>query len=313
MTYIPRPKSAAAWMAATWFILATATGVHPLAGVASGAELRSVLERPEDQSVYEGFTEPEHQIMIAANETGVLESVAVKVGDRVRTGQLIATLDNDLQASAVEIATYQAAMTGERDAASAEAGLNQSRVEQLRKLFKDGMARPDELARAETDLRISMARFAAAEEQWQLRQLELRRYQLQLDRREVRSPMDGVIADVVRKPGEYLSPGEPSVAKLLAVGRIIAVFNIPVEETSSIQIGAPVRIFLRSTSMSIDSTIASIAPAIEGESGTVQVRVTLDNVDGRLMAGDRCTLKFLPPGTPAVARIRNRPDAKVQR
>lgn len=313
MTFNPRPKSAAAWMAVTMSMLAITAGMQSLGGMVSAAELRSVLERPENMSVYEGVTEPEHQILIAAIETGVLESIDVKVGDRVRAGQLIATLEDDLQVSAVEIATFQAKMTGERDAASAEAAMNQSRTEQLRTLFEKGMARPDELTRAETDLRISVARFAAAEEQWQLRQLELRRYQLQLDRRQVRSPMDGVIAEVVRKPGEYLSPGEPSVAELLVVGRIVCVFNIPVEETTSIQIGAPVRIFLRSTSMTIDSTIASIAPAIEGESGTVQVRVMLDNVDGRLLAGDRCTLKFLPPGTPAVARGRNRTDAKVQR
>lgn len=313
MTFHPRSNSVSTWMAVTWSMLAIAIAVPALTGVASAAEMRSVLERSEDQSVYEGFTEPEHQIMIAADEAGVLKSIDVKVGDRVRAGQLIATLDDELQASAVEIATYQAFMTGERDAAGAEAELNQARVEQLRTLSRNGMARPDELARAETDLRIAMARFAAAQEQWQLRQLELRRFELQLTRRQVLAPMDGVIADVVRKPGEFLSPGEPSVAKLLAVTRIVAVFNIPVEETASIQIGAPVRIFLRSTSMSIDSTVASIAPAIEGESGTVQIRVTLDNTDGRLLAGDRCTLRFLPPGTTTVAGNRNRSDAKVRR
>jgi RND family efflux transporter MFP subunit len=302
----PHPFRVAAAMAASMTMTFTAMTFH-----VSGAEARSVLERAENQSVYEGFTEPEHQIFIAANEIGVLESVEVEVGDRVRAGQVIATVDDDLQASAVEIATYQATMTGERDATRAEVELTESRAESLRNLFQTGMARPDELARAETDFRIAMARYAAAEEQLQLRQLELRRYQIQLDRRKVRSPMDGVIAKVVRKPGEYLSPGEPSVAELLVVGRIIAVFNIPVEETASIQAGAPVRIFLRSTSMSIQSTIASIAPAINGESGTVQVRVVLDNVDGRLLAGDRCTLKFLPPGSSTVARKRN--SGEVQR
>ncbi len=288
-------RMVAAWM----FALSTP------AMTARAAEMRSVLERPADQSVYEGFTEPEHDILVAANDVGVLKSITVVVGERVRAGQVIATLDDDLQASAVQIAAFQATMTGERDAANAEIQLHQNRFESLKALYRDGMARPDEIARAETDLRVANARYAAAQEQHQLRQLELVRYRLQLERRNVRSPMDGVISEIVRKPGEYLSPGEPTVAHLLVVGRIIAVFNIPVEETMTVQIGAPVRIFLRSTSMSIDSTIASIAPEIEGESGTVQVRVVLDNVDGRLLAGDRCTLKFLPPGTPAVARVRD--------
>jgi multidrug efflux pump subunit AcrA (membrane-fusion protein) len=53
------------------------------------------------------------------------------------------------------------------------------------------------------------------------------------------------------------------------------------------------RIFLRSSSKTVRAPITSIAPNIDGESGTVQVRVELDNVAGDLLSGDRCTLQFL--------------------
>ncbi|TWU49813.1 efflux RND transporter periplasmic adaptor subunit [Rubripirellula reticaptiva] len=264
------------------------------------AEMQSVLVRTPSQDLYEGLIEPKHTIMIAASEVGLLESLDVEVGDRVSAGEVVARLDDAMQQSAVRIATLQSLMTGERDATKAELDFSQSRAQKLRPLAANGMARPDELARAETELRVSAARYAAAEEQFQLRQLELQRYQLQLERRRVRSPMAGVISRVLRKPGEFISPGEPSVVQMLVVDQLIAVFNIPVEDTPEIRVGAPVRIFLRSTSTKVDAAVTSLAPEIEGESGTLQVRVELDNAEGRMLAGDRCTLRFLPDNASTV-------------
>jgi multidrug efflux pump subunit AcrA (membrane-fusion protein) len=159
------------------------------------------------------------------------------------------------------------------------------------------MARPDELVRAETDLRIATARFVAAQEQLALRELELDRYKLQLERRKIRVPMDGVISEVFHKPGEYLTPGDPAVVRLLVMDKLFGVFNIPVEDTAFIKVGSPVKVYLRSTSKTLEATITSIAPDIDGESGTVQVRVELDNTDRRLLSGDRCTLRLASEAT----------------
>ena len=125
--------------------------------------------------IYEGFTESKHDIMVAAMELGRIESIDVEAGDVVRAGQVIGKLEDALQAESVKLARLQAAMTGELNATKAEVDLNRSRAEQLRILADDGMARPDELVRAEADLRIATARHAAAIEQSEQRKVELRR------------------------------------------------------------------------------------------------------------------------------------------
>lgn len=242
--------------------------------------------------IYEGFTEPRHNIMVAAAEIGRLDAVHVAVGDRVVAGQVIGQLEDALQAASVEIAELQAVMTGEWDAAKAEAELNRGRAGQLRRLASEGMARPDETQRAEVDLQISLARQLSAEEQLRLRGLELKRYRLQLERRKIRSPMDGVISEVFHQAGEYVTPGEPAVVRLLVMDTIDAVFNVPVEDVAGIKPGTPVEVYLRSSSVTLDAHISVIAPDIDGESGTVEVRVQLDNGDGRLLVGDRCTLQL---------------------
>jgi len=242
--------------------------------------------------IYEGFTEPKHSIMVAASEIGRLKSVDADIGDRVTAGQVIGQLEDSLQASSVEIAKLHTEMVGELTATEAEAELHQIRTKKLRKLAADGMARPDELVRAETDLRIALGRLAAAKEQLQLRKLELARYRVQLERRKIRVPLDGVVSEVFRQPGEYITPSDPSIVRLLVIDKLYAVFSIPVEDTIGIKVGSPAKVILRSTAKTIDAAISSIAPAIDGESGTVQVRIVLDNPKGTLLPGDRCTLRL---------------------
>ncbi|GAA5505193.1 hypothetical protein Rcae01_00634 [Novipirellula caenicola] len=244
--------------------------------------------------VYDGFTEPQHDIMVAAAEVGLLLSMEVELGDSVEAGQVIGRLDDEVQSSAVKLAEMQANMRGNEDAVRVEAELQRQRVGMVRALAAKDMARPDELRRTEADLEIAEARLVAAKEQSHLRRLELERYQLQLERRKIVAPVGGVIAELFREPGEYVSPSDPVIARLLVMDRLIGVFNVPAEEIGRLSIGTPARVFLRSNGKTIDTKISSIAPDIDGESGTVQVRVELNNREHDLRAGDRCTLSILP-------------------
>jgi RND family efflux transporter MFP subunit len=245
-----------------------------------------------NQSVYEGFTEPRFDIMVAATEIGRLEEVLVEPGDRVEQGQTIARLEDSLQASSVKTARLQARMRGDSDGARAEVMLHQTRFDHIRELAAEQVARPNELLRAEADLKIAEARLTTAIEQHELRQLELERYELQLARRLVVAPMTGVISKIFHQPGEYITPGDPAVVRLLVLDQLYAVFNVPAEDLEVMQPGTEVRVFLRSRRKTIPGKISSIAPDIDGESGTVRVKVALDNANGNLRAGDRCTMQL---------------------
>ena len=247
---------------------------------------------------YDGFTQPKHEIMLAADEMGRIESIEVVVGEQVQAGQVLARLEDSVQRATLQTSQIQVAMVGEMDAAEVELELNQTRAAKLRDLAAKGMARPDELRRGEADLRIAKARVASMNEQLALRKAELHRAEVMLKRRMVFAPTSGVIAEVFLSPGESVSPSAPSLLELLAVDELVAIFDVPVEDTLALSIGNPVRVRLRSIAKSVDSTISSITPKIDGQSGTVQVRVTLDNADGKLLSGDRCTLQILDAPNP---------------
>ena len=254
------------------------------------------------QMIYEGFTEAKYDIMVSATEIGRLETMLVDVGDEVKAGQVIGQLEDALQQSSVRIAELQIKMRGELQASQSEVDLHESRTAVLRKLAIDGMARPDELARSETDLRIAKAKLLAVQEQLKLRELELERYRLQVDRRLIHVPNDGVVSEIFHRSGEYITPADPAVIRLLVVDKLYGVFNVPVEDTASIQVGTRVRIYFRSNGKSVEANITSVSPAIDGESGTVQLRVELDNENRRFLVGDRCTLRVIPSTMRSAAR-----------
>lgn len=240
---------------------------------------------------YEGFTTPEFDILVAATEIGRLEDVNVKIGDRVGRGDVVAKLEDGLQLEAVATAQWRAQMHGETDAAKAETALMKLRLEQLQSLADQDVARPDELKRAYADWEIAKSRELGAREQDQLRKLELSRYELQLRRRKILAPMDGVVAELFHAPGEYITPADPAVIRLVVLDRLYGVFNVPVEEIGAFQVGDRVSVYMNSVAKQEQGEVTSIAPDIDGESGTIKVKVLLDNQDGHLRSGDRCRMK----------------------
>lgn len=243
---------------------------------------------------YEGFTEPLFDVLVAATEIGRLENVQVGVGQSIEEGHVIATLESGLQKEAVATAKFRAEMRGELIAATAEANRAESRLSQVRDLANQKMAVPDEVAQAVSEFEIAKARAMAAQEQISLREQELSRFELQLRRRQIRSPMRGVVADVFHGPGEYITPADPAVVRLLNLDQLYGVFNIPVEEMAGIRRGVAVTVNLMSHEKPVPGKIAMITPEIDGESGTVKVKVILDNAARNLMSGDRCQMKVAP-------------------
>ena len=58
--------------------------------------------------ISEGFTQPYTQVDLAIPEPGIISQVYVEVGDRVKRGQLIASLDHDVLLKGLAIARARA-------------------------------------------------------------------------------------------------------------------------------------------------------------------------------------------------------------
>ncbi|MEM6690331.1 MAG: efflux RND transporter periplasmic adaptor subunit [Planctomycetota bacterium] len=257
---------------------------------------RAVAARYVGDDTYDGMLEPYKLIEVAAYEVGRLEGLTVSRGDWVKSGQIIGSLDDAVQRSAVSVAKSQTEMAADIAVATAELELAKNQYTKLSGLTLRGAVGPEELRRAATNLDLAKARLQSVEHQKLVRGEELKRAEANLLRRQVVAPADGIISDLITEVGEYVSPANPTVVELLIVDPLVAVVSIPAEKALGVQAGAPVRLTLRSTKENIEAEVESIAVKIDGRSGTVQLRCPIPNPDRTRLPFDRVTLQILAAG-----------------
>jgi RND family efflux transporter MFP subunit len=243
----------------------------------------------------EGFTEPYREVELAVSESGVLAQIDVQEGSRVRAGQILAKLETEVLERTLEIASQRSEFVGALQGAQAECELSAKYLEQLQQLHSRGHATQRELDRAATDLKVAQARLAMAEEERSLQLLECRRIEAQIEHRLVRSPIDGVVSQVLRDAGESFLATDPRVATVVQLDRLRARFPLDPAAARTLATGQSVQLELADVSTLVTGTVESIAPVMDAESATVQVTVAIDNAEEAIPAGARCWLLLDQP------------------
>ena len=239
---------------------------------------------------FDGFTEPFRKIEVAASETGTVAQLLVHEGDRVTKGQALATLDNEVLEVSREIATATMQAKGKLDSAVAERDLRKTRLERLEPLRTEGHASQEEIDRARTDLAVAEANLRAAREQHQLDELERRKIEAMIERRTLRSPIDGYVLKLQKEEREFVSATSASVATVVQLDPLRVVFSLPTAYAAKLSVGSAVDLELPDNGAKLRGKVEFVAPVTEAESGTVRVKVLIDNAKGAYRCGIRCLL-----------------------
>src|SRR5512139_407322 len=150
----------------------------------------------------ECMIEPHSVSDVSTREQGVLEEILVRRGDVVKKGQVVARLESRLEKVALEFATARATMTGEIEAAKAKLEYARRQQARIDELYNDKAISFNEKDKAETEVRLAETELQVAEDSHRLMQLERERATQQLELRNIRSPVNGVIVEIKLVPGE---------------------------------------------------------------------------------------------------------------
>jgi RND family efflux transporter MFP subunit len=243
----------------------------------------------------EGFTQPYRQIELAVGEPGVLAKVHVMEGSRVEEGQVVAQLDTSVLERTLEIARQRSQFVGALQAAQAEFELREKYLQQLSQLRDRGHATQRELDRAQTDLKVAEARVAMEQEELSLQRLECRRIEAQIEHRIVRSPINGVISEVLRDAGESFMASDPRVVTIVQLDKLRAKFPLEPNRAQSLKSGQAVELNLDADSAPVPCVVESVSPVMDAKSATFEVTVAIDNPDESLPSGARCWLQLQRP------------------
>lgn len=252
----------------------------PALTVAVG-DLESTLE-------ISGNLVPQTRVAVMAKLPGTLSRVTVDIGDRVRAGQVIATLDRreiDAQVDAAT-ATVNVAHAGVESAAAAFASASLE-YDRAQNLFEKGAVPRQRLDAAETARRSAAAQrdLAAAS----LAQVEaaLRRAQEVQRDATLTSPIDGMVVARNYDAGSLVSPGDNRPVIIVADLRVMKLqAGVSELEAGRLHVGMPAHVSVQARPGDVvDGRLAAIAPEVDARNRHFAVEVRTLNPDMRLLSG----------------------------
>jgi len=240
---------------------------------------------------FEAEFRPYQEIEIYAKVSGFVDSLTVDVGDVVSAGQLLATLEipelrDDLKhASAVEQRS-QAEVKRAR-ATYEDAHLAFSRLQAVYRATPTLVAQQD-IDQAESRDRGAEAGLAAAREQVEVAQADIKKLETMLGYSRIVAPFTGVITKRYTDPGALIHAGTSGSAPLLRLSendRLRLVFPVSVSYVSHIGVGDPVAVRIPSLGTNFSGRISRFTRKVETSTRTMDVEVDVPNPDLKLIPG----------------------------
>jgi RND family efflux transporter MFP subunit len=260
----------------------------PLAAPAAPERLTAASAEP---GCYLGVVLPSESVEVVAEVAGRVREVAVRPGDAVAAGALLAVLEpDDLRH---ELAVERAGLDGARSAlAEAEVEVRRAGEEHRRRLALAELVSRESIDAAAFELEAAGRRREHAAADLAGVRAKVERIERELAHAEVRAPFAGTVAVRHVDPGGVVVPGAP-LLRLIGGGTLRVRFAVPPEEAERLRSGQPLTVELESPPLARRATLERLAPEIDAASRTVFAEARLAGPRGR--AGD---------GPPAGALVR---------
>lgn len=225
---------------------------------------------------YAGAVHAAYDAKLGFTVTGRITAIHVKPGDRIEAGQIIATLDDTVQKTLVELAQKEAAS----DVAVRTA---QQRLERARAAGGNAV----ETAQAQLELEQAQLQHALAQQR-------LQHAQAILDQHTLKAPVAGLIESVDAIVGEVVTPGRP-VVRLIQTDKLLIDVAVPTQRTVTLTVGQSARVTpRRANAQQLPGRIVHIANTIDPQTDTRRVRIAIDN-PGDLLAGTHVEVELPEP------------------
>jgi RND family efflux transporter MFP subunit len=243
----------------------------------------------------EAFTEPYRDISVAASEMGTLSEVRVVEGAIVKQGDVLAVMDDDILRASLEVARRSMNAEGLLKSAQADLDMKIQEQDKLKQLRERDHASQQEVDRIQTEIRIAEARLLSVKEDLEVKQLEFRRIESQLKQRQVIAPMDGVISELSREAGEFVSPSDPTIARLVQLDPLLIVFSVPLSQRNEVEKDQVVELKLGADQIKAEGIVEYVSPTSDTSNSSVRVKVRLPNSDRQHQSGERAILVMAHP------------------
>jgi membrane fusion protein (multidrug efflux system) len=205
-----------------------------------------------------GFIEPNQGVTIANEISGKIDKIAFASGTKVTAKQLLVSLDTSVEKANLK---------------SSQARLHAAKSKFLRyeALYKKNAVSKEALDESEASYSSLLA--------------DIESQKATIERRQITAPFDGEIGLRNVFLGQYLAAGT-DIVRLEDTSVMRLRFTVPQTEISKVYLGQRVDIFVDSyPETPFRGTISAIEPAVNYQSGLIQIQADIPNNESQLRSG----------------------------
>jgi RND family efflux transporter MFP subunit len=251
-----------------------------------------ILAGPAVAKDYACLIEPEQLLKLAAPVQGVVDSVTVSRGDRVRKGQLVAELASDVEQADVAIARLRAVNDTAIAAAQAKLDFAKAEFSRRERLLNNSFGGAAELDKARSEEKEATAKLREAVIDLNLEKLQAQRAEALLSQRRISSPVDGIVTERTLGPGEFLND-QQHILTIAQMDPLKVETFLPTSVYGQIKVGQSAEVMPEAPVSGVyPAKVVVVDQVFDAASNTVGVRLELPNPDFRLPAGIHCRVRF---------------------
>ena len=261
---------------------ATPTG-RPTMAVELGTATRGAMS---DLVTVVGNLEGQASVDVSSKVNGRLEEVAVRIGDRVTKGGILARVESREITEQVRQAeaSFDVARATVRQR-EADLKFAQTNLDRSRSLFERSLLPRQTLDDADARHQSAQAQLDLSRAQFNQAQARLDELKITLGATEIRSPVNGFVGKRLLDPGAFVSPNT-AVVSVVEIDRVRLVANVVEKDLRRVRVGS-------SADVEVDAfpgevfrgQVARVAPVLDPATRTAQMEVEVPNGDYRLKPG----------------------------
>ena len=209
---------------------------------------------------------------------GYVNKVHVNVGDKVRKGQLLVSINNsDLQAKRAQV---NAGIT------EATAAFNNAQKDynRFKNLFADNSASQKEMDDMTANFEMAKARLESANQM-------KNEVNAQFTYSNITAPFSGTVTSKNVEAGNMANPGVPLIS-IETPGAFEVMAMVPESEISAIKKGTTVDVLVKSINQTIKGKVTEVSTSAKNTGGQYLVKIDLDKTEANILSGMFTTVQF---------------------
>jgi RND family efflux transporter MFP subunit len=259
------------------------------------AQPANTAENP-GESPFECVIVPKLVLKLGTAVPGLVREVLVDRGDMVKKGDVVARLESGAEEAVVALAAARATNDATVQSARAKVEFHRRKLERAQQLRKSESIAVAQAEEAETSASIAESELYESEMNLMLARLEVARARELLAQRTVRSPITGVVVELMLGPGEYAFD-QGHLVTVAQIDPLRVEAHVPLSQYGRIDVGSPAWVYPEQPiGGRYEAVVVVVDRVFDAASGTIGIRLELQNGDLAIPAGLKCEVEFARVG-----------------